>query len=353
MVTSNEILPKLREFLANSGIKAKVAATGKVTVEIRLESEDLMAQAFPLEPRVKRPTVRTHATIIEPERKNKVPSEPLPVKKMGFNIKTNASDTGMTPEDKAYLRSIVSGRYSFISATKLTSKVWDTTCREIVWLASGLFADSHKWDSTWLKRTATACGGDPSIVRNRFKDITSVLHDIESCLDYLTDCFNAGNSPWPTREKGRIPRKSLLDFIVSRTKTGTEWSPFCSVLFEMEKVSCLKALLPTSCISIAEDIIKESDYLSSRPSRSMDTYWLGVKKFVDWYSSNKRVLLRDSRNKVRLADIGMAMSLVNDWHMACNGMSMPLDFVHPDSKVWFRFAQWANTHRDVQIPLDR
>lgn len=349
MTNITEILPKLQEWLSQSGISAKVAVTGAKSIEIRLETIDLMAQAFPL--KVQRPYVKTHATIDEPKRKAPV-EKPKEVRKSGFNIVIPRPSGSMSPSDIAHLRSLVTDKYSFLSATRTDSKVWETTCREIIWLSSNLYHDSHRWDRTWLTKTKEK-GGGPTIVKNRFKDIPTVLETIEKCLDYVADSFSNGGFWWPSLEKGKIPRRSLLSFIVSTTKAGTEWSPFCEVLWEIEKSKALKSILPDSCVKIAEEAIKQSDYLRSLPIGSMDSYWDGVKKFVDWYKDSRADLLKYPQNKVRLADLGMAMTLVKDWNASCSGRALPAKFIYPGSNMWFRFAQWAKSNRGVEIPMYR
>lgn len=349
MPTSTEILPKLQEWLSQSGISAKVAVTGAMTLEIRLETVDLMAQAFPL--KVPRPYVKTHATIDEPKRKAPPVEKPV-VRKSGFNIVIPQPSGSITPSDMSHLRYLVTNKYSFLSATRTDSKVWETTCREIIWMASNLYHDSHRWDKTWLTKSKEK-GGGPTIVKNRFKDIASVLEALEMCLDYVEESFKTGTFWWPSLEKGKIPRRSLLSFIVSTTKANTEWSPFCDVLWEIEKSKALKSVLPESCVKIAEEAIKQSDYLRSLPKSSMDAYWDGVKKFVDWYRDSRAELLKLPQNKVRLADLGMAMTLVKDWNASCSGRVLPAKFIYPGCNVWFRFAQWAKSNRGVDIPMYR
>lgn len=347
MASVNDIVEKLEEWIRAIEPSATVSVTGKDSIQIRLVSEDRMASVFP----VARPVVRTHATPREPERRT---TEKLAVRKpSGFNIGLVSTPSGMNSSDLERLRGLVSGKYPFLSVTRLDSKVWDGTCREVVWLASGIFRGGHKWDKTWKSKMSER-GGGPDIVNGRFKDTKSVLDAIQRCLDYVETCHSSGGFWWPTKERGKVPRKSLQSFLASTTRSGTEWSPFCEVLWEMEKSESLKSILPDVCVRVGEEAIRSSNYLRGLPRTSLDAYWEGVKKFVDWYRDNKAELVaRSQQNRVRLADLGMAIGLVKDWNDDCGGQVLPAKFVYPGSDRWFRFAQWCGSKRGVDIPQYR
>ena len=55
-------------------------------------------------------------------------------------------------------------------------------------------------------------------------------------------------------------------------------------------------------------------------------------------------------NRVRLADVGMAVTLVKEWNASASGRALPASFIYPGSEKWFRFTQWCRTNRNVSIP---
>ncbi len=341
----SKILSRLDEWFKHEGIIARVFVKGKDTLEVRLESRDLFAEEFELTPQ--RPVVRTHVS--SKDFKTIPKSKPKKTLKIGgFNIKPVQHKDGMPESELKRLHGFTE-KYSFLSATRLDSKVWETTCREVVWLAYGFFADSHQWDKRWCTKTEEK-GGGPSIVRGKFKDISSVLDAIEQCLDYVEEAHKNGGYWYPVLERGRIPRKTLASFLCTSTKSGTEWSPFCEVLWEMSKDVAIKSALPKSAVSVAEQTVKESQYLSGMPASSMASYWNGVKKFVDWYYAHRDELMSRVDNRVRLADISMAVTLVKEWNASASGRALPLTYVYPGNDKWFRFVQWCKTYRNVVIP---
>lgn len=342
-MTSQELLLKLKEFLSNSGIGARVVVKGKDTLEIRLEATDMMATDFS----IKRPTIKTHATIRPVEHKEpKAKKEAAPP--TGFHIKLTPHSSGMTDADLNALHNLTK-MYPFISATKINSGVWESTCREIVLMASGLFIDSHRWDSAWLSKVEQR-GGGPTLLKDKFKDTTDVINTIAQCLDYVNDAHTKGSFWWPAVVRGKIPRQSIASFISTMTRSGTDWSPMCEVLWEMNKGTALKSALPKLAVDIADVIIKESPFLSSVAKPNIAPYWEGLRKFVDWYYASKDELLSNVDNRVRLADIGMAVTLVKEWNASASGRALPLSFIYPGSDKWFRFTQWCRTNRNVTIP---
>jgi hypothetical protein len=82
----------------------------------------------------------------------------------------------------------------------------------------------------------------------------------------------------------------------------------------------------------------------------MAAYWNGVKKYVDWYYANRDMLMSAVNNRVRLADVGMAVTLVKEWNASASGRALPAAFIYPGSEKWFRFTQWCKTNRNVSIP---
>jgi len=342
--TATTLLPKLNEWLKNEGVSARVVVRGKDILEIRMETKDLFSEQFPAR---RFPVVRTHATIREDKPKT-VTEQKTEVPKRGFNLGLVAHKDSLSDADLSRLHELTQS-YSFLSATRLNSKVWESTCREVVWLANGFFVDSHKWDKKWVIKTEQK-GGSPSILKGRFNNVSSVMDTIQKCLDYVENAHRNGGYWYPPLENGKIPRKSLASFICSQTKAGTEWSPFCEVLWELNKDVALKAALPKMAVTAAEQAIKDSEYLRSMPSTAMATYWNGVKKFVDWYYANRDMLMSIVDNRVRLADIGMAVTLVKEWNASANGKVLPLSFIYPGNERWFRFVQWCKTNRNVAIP---
>lgn len=337
-----ELLVKIQDCLRQLDVDANVVIKGKDTIEIRMATTDLMAETFA----IKRPTVKTH---IEPKAPRTTPKvEKTEASKGGFNLKLVSHSGSMTDSDLSILRNLTQ-QYPFISVTKLNSGVWENTCREIVLMASGLFVDSHRWDSAWLSKVEQR-GGGPSLLKGKFKDTTAVINTIAECLDYVNDAHTKGSFWWPAVVRGKIPRQSILSFIVSSTRGGTDWSPMCEVLWEMNKGAALKSALPKLAVDIADTIIKESPFLSSIAKPNIAPYWEGLRKFVDWYYASKDILLSNVDNRVRLADIGMAVTLVKEWNTSASGRALPLSFIYPGSDKWFRFTQWCRTNRNVSIP---
>lgn len=344
--TASTLLPKINEWLKQQNVSARVVVKGKDILEIRMEAQDLFAEQFSIK---KKLSVKTHISVQDLAQKSKPkpkPKEDAP--RGGFNLRLVAHKDSMCDADLTRLHEMTQG-YSFLSATKLDSKVWETTCREVVWLSSGFFTDSHKWDKAWLAKSEQK-GGGPSIVKGKFDGIPATLDRIKECLDYIENAHANGGYWFPPLEKGKIPRKSLASFLCSQTKSGTEWSPFCEVLWEMNKDVAIKSSLPKLAVAPAEQAIKDSPYLSGMPASSIATYWNGVKKFVDWYNLNRDMLMSRVDNRVRLADIGMAVTLVKEWNAAASGRVLPVTFIYPGNEKWFRFVQWCKTYRNVVIP---
>ena len=343
--TINTLLPKLNEWLKQQDVSARVVVKGKDTLEIRMESQDLLSEMFSVQK--KRPVVKTHATI----RTRVTPKEPKPKTEpvhMGFNFKIPTHADGMTDTELSELHALTQN-YPFLSATRIDGKVWESLCREVVWLSSGLFADSHRWDKAWLTKTEQK-GSGPQIVRGKFDSIAKVIDTIKECLDYVADAHEKRGYWWPIVRNGKIPRESLVSFLCTTTRHGTEWSPFCEVLWEINKDSAVKTALPKLAVSVAENLIKESPYLNNMPASSMGTYWMGVKKYVDWYYSTRDKLMSVVDNRVRMADIGMAITLIKEWNASASGRALPVTFIYPGCDKWFRFCQWCKTNRNVVIP---
>ena len=171
--TANTLLPKLNEWLKNEGVSARVVVRGKDILEVRLEAQDLFAEQFTTR---RFPVVRTHATVRE-NRPKPAPKPKVEEPKRGFNLHLVAHKDSMSDADLSRLHELTQS-YSFLSATKLNSKVWETTCREVVWLATGFFVDSHKWDKKWMAKTEQK-GGGPALLKGKFTDIPSAIDTIE------------------------------------------------------------------------------------------------------------------------------------------------------------------------------
>ena len=344
--TASTLLPKLNEWLKQQNVSARIVVKGKDAIEIRMEAQDLFTEQFALK---KRPAVKTHVSAqdLAPKR-NPKPLPKIESPKGGFNLHLKSHKDGICDADLTRLHDMTHS-YTFLSATKLDSKVWETTCREVVWLASGFFTESHKWDKAWLAKTEQK-GGGPAILKGKFEGIPATLDTIKECLDYIEKAHENGGYWFPPLERGKIPRKSLASFLCSQTKSGTEWSPFCEVLWEMQKDVAIKSSLSKLAVSVAEQIIKDSSYLSSLPTNSMATYWNGVKKFVDWYNTNRDMLMSKVENRVRLADINTALTLVREWNASTSNRALPITFIYPGCDKWFRFCQWSKTNRGVILP---
>ena len=343
-----EITQRIKDSLKQWGVSANVVVRGKNTLEVRVVQQDAMS-AFTIKPTTptKRMSVKTHASTVfdkDPPKETK----PKVERRNGFNLHLLSHKDAMSSDDLNTLLGLTKG-YAFISATRPESKVWETTCREVVWLSTGLFADSHKWDKKWLTKTE-AKGGGPSVLRGRFKDVPSVIATLTECLNFVAHAHENGGYWYPPIENGKIPRKSLASFICSQTKSGTEWSPLCEVLWEMNKNTAIKSSVPKLALTAAEQILKESSYLSTLPPALMAAYWNGVKKYVDWYYANRDMLMSAVNNRVRLADVGMAVTLVKEWNASASGRALPAAFIYPGSEKWFRFTQWCKTNRNVSIP---
>lgn len=343
----SELAEKLRQSLLQWGVTAKVLVRGKDTLEVRMETADLLAEQFAVKPATAREAkIRTHADI--PARKPRTAKPKEPERHKGFNIRLADHKDCMSEKDRSALMELTK-KYSFISSPRAGSNVWEATCREVIWMASGLFTDSHRWDSKWVSRT-TAKGGGPSILRHMFSDIPSVIAALKECLDYVEDAHKNGGYWYPSLENGKMPRKSLASFMATATKAGTEWSPMCEVMWEMHKDAAIKSTLPRTVATAAEAIINDSEYLSGLSQSGLSAYWSGVKKFVDWYYASRDSLMSDAGNRVRLADAGMAVSLVREWNASLGGRVVPATFIYPGTDKWPRFVSWCHTRRNVSLP---
>lgn len=342
--TASTLLPKLNDWLKHEGVSARVVVKGKDTLEIRMEAQDLFTEQFALK---KRPVVKTHVSAqdIAPKRK---PKPKVQAPKSGFNLHLVAHKDNMCDADLTRLHDMTQS-YSFLSATRLDSKVWETTCREVVWLASGFFSESHKWDKAWLAKTEQK-GGGPAVVKGKFDSIPTALDTIKECLDYVEKAHENGGYWFPPLERGKIPRKSLASFLCSQTKAGTEWSPFCEVLWEIQKDTAIRDSLPKNISFLIETIINDSEYLRNLDFNKRCMFWEGVKKFLDWYNYNREVLMSISDNRVRLSDMVGALTLVKEWNASVSYKVLPATFIYPGCDKWFRFIQWCKSYRNVIIP---
>jgi hypothetical protein len=202
-----EITQRIKDSLKQWGVSANVVVRGKNTLEVRVVQQDAMS-AFAIKPTTptKRMSVKTHASTVfdkDPPKETK----PKVERRNGFNLHLLSHKDAMSSDDLNTLLGLTKG-YAFISATRPESKVWETTCREVVWLSTGLFADSHKWDKKWLTKTE-AKGGGPSVLRGRFKDVPSVIATLTECLNFVAHAHENGGYWYPPIENGKIPRKSL------------------------------------------------------------------------------------------------------------------------------------------------
>ena len=338
-----EISDYLLKYLQKIGIHAKVRVTGKDVIEIRRESQDLLAKSFPL-PQVERPVVKTH--LYKDDFKKFSTAKKKEPPKTGFNLSVKGASISLSQEDSVALEKITQSYKGFISVTKKNSGVWNDTIREIVRLSSGLFVDFHAWDSTWLSR-AEAKNSGPSILNNKFKEPSEVLHEIKNCLDYVASKQLNGGYWWPPLKGNSVSKRSVGDFIVSTTRSGTEWSPFADIYAELHKELLYRDSFSNTVVSLVDCIIKESPFLSTISNK--DKLWDGVARFTEWYIDNKDSLLSVMENKVRLADISRALTLVREWNADSKGRALPAYFVYPGAASWRPFKNWCKDKRGVIV----
>lgn len=344
MPDEKQLVPKLKEWLRQQGVTATVAVSRKGCIEIRLEAQDLMAQTFA----VARPVVvHTHGDVSPMAVARKKKQKPVPEKK-GFGLSLLKAQDGLPEPEIARIKALMQ-KYEFISVSRESSKTWDETCTQIMWLSSGFFVDNHKWDPQWLSQ-ATQKGGGPALLANRFSSVDDVLGLLEKCLDYISESHRNGAYWYPPLENGKVAKRSLLSFIVSPMKSGLEWSPLCGVLLDMEKSTAIKRTLPRRVVAIAQETLEDSYYLRSLPDSNLSRYWQGVKCFMEWYNRNRDKLMSVTNNRVHLSDIGSAMALVRDWNHEMGGGAIPITYLYPGIDRWSRFVGWCGRNRNVILP---
>lgn len=335
----------ISELLDTLGLKGSVVTVSRDVLEVRLSKDDAFGSAFPLK---ERPQVRLHAEPILPDRKPKKKEEKPP--EQGF-FKVASTDPmnscGLDEEQREALYALVNGKYPFLSKTKTDSRTWECTCREIVWIAEGLFWKSHRWDPAWLGRM-TKKGVGPQLMSGLATGAHAVIRAISDSLDAVVE-RNKEGFWWPSVEKGRQKREPLLSFLVSRTRKGTEWSPFCEIFWERNKAESISSGLPERVVDVAHRIMDESPWLSSLPKHSQDSYWEGVKKYYEWYLANRESLMKSTRNRAKLSDSGSAMELVYQWDSENGHRKVSARFVHPGVDLWGPFKAWCKDARGITI----
>lgn len=305
-------------------------------IEIREKVQDDIASAFPVRVAPENVTVKAKTA----PKKNPAPEAPK-TQTEGFGIEPVSEFAGMlTQEQQMRLREIIDTHQDILTRTKPDSGVWHKTCREIARLADGTFGSLHNWNSAWMSRLYSH-GTSPQFLS--FSQGVPVLEAIAKTLDYIQLRWNEGTGTfwWP---KDGV-RKSLLEFLVSGSREGSETSPFIEVYFWHMTWMGYRETLPPQARELVDREVRKTDYMGD----ALVALWSGAAQVVQWYNNHRGELMQDLVNRSRLANSWDLLRLICDWKDAAKFNIHPLRWVRSKTERWDSFKKWAESVHGVHI----
>lgn len=311
---------------------------GRDRIEVRALVHDDFAQAFPV---ASGPEI-TPAPVSTPPKEKPAPRRTENAED-GFGIKPVEDFSGLlSQEQRDRLREIIDGHQDILTRTKPGSGVWHRTCREISRLADGTFGSLHNWNPAWMSRLYSH-GTSPRFLC--FSQGVPVLDAIAQTLDYIQLRWNEGARSfwWP---KDGV-RKSLLDFLVSGSRYGSETSPFIEVYFWRMTWMGYREAMPQQAREFMDREARKTGYAGD----ALVALWSGAAQVVQWYNNHRDELMRNQSNRSRLVNSWDLLRLVCDWNAASKFTIHPLRWLRPEHKLWPDFVNWAATNHGVNLSV--
>lgn len=306
------------------------------TLEVRPKPQDDLAAAFPVDAG----PFQVQDPVQVPVEKKTAPKRTEDAED-GFGIEPVSDFSGMlTQEQQDRLREIIDGHQDILTRTKPGSGVWHKTCREIARLADGTFGSLHDWNAAWIDRLYRH-GTSPRFLS--FSQGVPVFDAIDKTLDYIQLRWNEGSGTfwWP---KDGV-RKSLLEFLVSGSRDGSETSPFIEVYFWHMTWMGYREALPQPARELMDREVRKTDYMGD----GLIAMWSGAAQVVQWYENHRDELMRNQSNRSRLANSWDLLRLICDWYAASKFTIHPLRWVRSRTENWNGFKMWAEKAHGVSI----
>lgn len=330
------LLDDLNALFRDKYPEVEAVRAGRDTLEVRLKAQDDIAAAFPV---ASGPEI-TSGPVSTPPKEKPAPRRTENAED-GFGIKPVEDFSGLlSQEQQDRLREIIDGHQDILTRTKPGSGVWHKTCREIARLADGTFGSLHNWNAAWMSRLYSH-GTSPRFLC--FSQGVPVLDTIAKTLDYIQLRWNEGSGTfwWP---KDGV-RKSLLEFLVSGSREGSETSPFIEVYFWHMTWMGYRETLPPQARELVDHEVRKTDYVGD----GLVAMWSGAAQVVQWYENHRDELMREQANRSRLANSWDLLRLICDWHAASKFTIHPLRWVRSRTENWDGFKMWAEKVRGVRI----
>lgn len=311
---------------------------GRDRIEVRALVRDIFAEAFPVDDRPD----------IVPDRVKAPPAEkPAPKRKEtaqdGFGIAPVDDFSDMLAEGRRKrLREIIDRHQGILTSTRDGSGVWHKTCREVARLSEGTFGSWHRWNGAWYEHLKSH-GTSPKFLC--FTAGTDVLDAIDRTLDYIETRWNEGARSFWWPQDGA--RKSLLEFLVTGSRDGSETSPFIEVYFWHMTWMGYRESLPQQAREIVDREARKTGYTGD----ALVSMWSCAAQVVKWYNEHRETLMRVQANRSRLVNSWDLLRLVCDWNVAQNFHAHPLRWLRPEHKLWPDFVNWAATNHGVNLSV--
>lgn len=332
-----QLIDEINEKLGKDYPSLEAVLVSRDRIEIREKVHDDIAAAFPVRVAPENVTVKAKAA----PKKNPAQEAPK-TQTEGFGIEPVTEFSGMLDNlQRDTLRCIVNDHPGLLTQTKIGSGVWERTCREVARLADGTFAAFHKWNSAWLSRVCTDYKGPD---RLKFKNIDAVLAAIDGCLSEVGYHWkNYGSYWWPRDGK----KKSLLEFLVSEGRDGSETSAFTEIYNSINGATYIRGFFPESVREIV-DAVTARCRLSSE---HLVVAWNVVASLVKWYREHRDELMTTIANRPRLPDAADLLRLLDEWSQSNKFNVHPFLWLLPSHTSWPAFMQWAYRTHGVNLKV--
>lgn len=330
------LLDDLNALFRDKYPEVEAVRAGRDTLEVRLKAQDDIAAAFP----VASGPETTSGPVSTPPKEKPAPQRTENAED-GFGIKPVEDFSGLlSQEQQDRLREIIDGHQDILTRTKPGSGVWHKTCREIARLADGTFGSVHNWNPAWMSRLYSH-GTSPRFLC--FSQGVPALDAIDQTLDYIQLRWNEGSGTfwWP---KDGV-RRSLLEFLVSGSRDGSETSPFIEVYFWHMTWMGYREALPQPARELMDREARKTGYTGD----ALVSLWSGAAQVVQWYENHRDELMRNQSNRSRLANSWDLLRLVCNWNAISIFTIHPLRWVCSKTENWDMFKKWAESVHGVHV----
>ena len=238
------------------------------------------------------------------------------------------------------LLSIVRDFGDMLCASRTGTETWLAARRDVQMLSTASFAACREWNRSWVGRI-----GHDALERP-YDGTDGVLKRIR---EVLTVCRRRiGTGLWfPKVRDGKVVRTTLSDFLASRMRDGTWWSPFIELdRMDVTDIPSLKARLTEDEAECAEAILK--DVWWEKNYDSLVTFWKGVIALVEWRVANREALVAEKGGNLAYGSSARMLNDVAAWNRQTRSVS-PW-FVGPRCRAWTGYLEWIRVNRGVVVP---